>query len=82
MEDVKGHFGAEEAAMERGGYPRLVEHRREHRLFLRRLQALRLECDRQETELMPVLTELLESWFRQHEATMDRHAIDFLGLDS
>ena len=82
MEDVKGHFASEEAAMERGSYPRLAEHQQAHRLFVRRIHALRLECDRRQTELMSVLTELLESWFKHHEATLDRHAMEFLGLGS
>lgn len=80
IEDVTGHFTFEEEAMERGGYPRLADHQQQHRLFVRRLQALRGECDRQQTELMSVLTELLEGWFEQHEATLDRHALEFLGL--
>src|SRR5689334_3692227 len=44
IEDVKGHFTSEEEAMEQGGYPRLADHQHQHRLFVRRLHALREEC--------------------------------------
>jgi hypothetical protein len=29
---------------------------------------------------MPVLTELLENWFKNHERTADNHLLEFLGL--
>jgi len=81
VEDVREHFEYEELLMERGGYPRLEQHRSMHSSFLRRLVALRAECDRRETELMGVLVELLESWFKTHEQTADRHSIEYLKLD-
>lgn len=77
---VGAHFESEEAAMGRGGYPKLDEHRQHHRTFMRRLQVLRAECDRRETELMPVFTELLETWLKHHEGTEDKLALEFLGV--
>ncbi|MCC6666048.1 MAG: hemerythrin family protein [Polyangiaceae bacterium] len=79
--EVRGHFEYEELVMERGGYPELEQHRSMHASFLRRLVALRAECERRESELMGVLVELLESWFKSHEQTADRRAAEFLGLE-
>jgi hemerythrin-like metal-binding protein len=81
LADVRGHFQAEETVMEISRYPRLGEHRNQHRTFMKRLEALRIECDHKETELMSVLTEILESWFKTHEATADKDALDFMGIE-
>lgn len=81
MADVQKHFEYEELLMERAHYPRLEQHRNQHSSFLRRLIALRAECDRRETELMGVLVELLEAWFKSHEQTADRHAMEYLGIE-
>jgi hemerythrin-like metal-binding protein len=78
IDDVKLHFEHEELELERAAYPKLDAHRHLHASFIRRLTALRQECDRKETELMGVLVELLESWLSAHEATADREAIEFL----
>lgn len=81
IEDVRTHFELEEIEMDRAGYPRLEQHRGLHASFLTRLYALRLECDRRETELMGVLVELLEAWFKSHEQTADKHALEFLNIE-
>lgn len=80
LESVRIHFGSEEEEMEREGYPRLVEHRDHHRTFMRRLDLLRTECDRRQTELMATLTRSLENWFANHERTADKDVLEFLGL--
>jgi hemerythrin-like metal-binding protein len=76
--DVRKHFATEEAAMEAARYASLDGHRDEHEVFLRRLEIVRIECDRRETELMPLLTEMLDNWFRHHEDTWDRDAMAVL----
>lgn len=81
LRQVREHFEYEEILMQRGGYPRIEEHRQQHNGFLRRLEALRAECERRETELMGVLIELLEAWFRSHEQHADRPAIEYLGVE-
>ncbi|MBK7580408.1 MAG: hemerythrin family protein [Myxococcales bacterium] len=81
VQDVAEHFEHEELLMERGKYPAFEQHRNQHGSFLRRLTALRAECERRETELMGVLCELLEAWFKSHEETADRLALEFLKLD-
>ena len=47
---------------------------------MRRLEVVRLECDRKETELMPLLTEMLDNWFKHHEETWNREAMTSLNL--
>ncbi len=77
---VHEHFTSEEKEMEAGKYPRLHEHSIAHQTFLRRLKVARAECERRETELMGLVTELLENWFLHHERTADAHVLEFLGL--
>lgn len=80
LERVRQHFGSEEDQMEQAVYPKLASHRELHRTFMRRLELLRAECDRRQTELMATLTKSLESWFANHERTADKDALEFLGL--
>lgn len=82
LADVSGHFQAEETVMELSRYPRFAEHQSLHRTFMKRLEALRVECDRRETELMSVFIELLESWFKNHESTADKDALSFMGIET
>lgn len=82
LEVVHEHFEHEEREMKRAAYPRLEEHALAHQTFLRRLKVVRAECERRETELMALFTELLESWFKNHERTADRHVLEYLGLAS
>lgn len=77
---VRRHFDTEEDEMERSGYPKLAEHRLLHATFLRRLVALRAECDEQQTELMSTLIKSLETWLKNHERTADKDVLEFLGL--
>ncbi len=76
--DVGQHFAREEAAMESAKCADLDAHKNEHQVFLRRLVIVRAECDRKETELMPLLTEMLDNWFSHHEDTWDRDAMAVL----
>jgi hemerythrin-like metal-binding protein len=78
VETVRSHFEAEEKQMEKATYPLLVEHAKNHETFLRRLQILRAECDRRETELMSVFMDLLDNWFKNHERTADGLLLEYL----
>lgn len=81
LHDFDEHFSYEELIMDRGGYPRLDEHKAQHAAFLGKVHALRRECDRRETELMGVLVELLETWLRNHEKSADRDVARFLKIE-
>ncbi len=76
---MSGHFAAEELLMEKAEYAKFAEHKKMHSVFLERLERLRDECQRRQTELMGVLVELLETWFRHHEETADCDAASVLG---
>ena len=80
LETVRLHFASEEGEMERGGYPKLAEHRKLHHTFMRRLETLRAECDHGQTELMSALAGSLEAWLKNHERTADKDVLEFLGL--
>jgi len=75
---VTMHFESEEKAMEQAGYPLLAEHAANHATFVRRLQVLRAECDRRETELMAIFMDSVENWFKNHERTADGLVLDYL----
>lgn len=78
IERFRGHFADEQAAMAAATYPGLGEHRAEHTIFLRRLQVLRAECDRRETELMGTFIDLLKGWLKKHERTDDARFFAFV----
>lgn len=78
LDVVRQHFADEETQMTSAGYPKLVEHQASHATFLRRVQVLRSECNRRETELMSMFIDLLDAWFRNHERTADQHVLSFL----
>ncbi len=76
--DVDHHFSTEETLMLRAAYPGYHDHHAKHVAFVGRLAALRRQCDERRSELMGVLVQLLESWFKNHESTADRHLDEFL----
>jgi len=78
IETVQAHFDSEEGEMARVAFPMLDEHRANHDTFVRRLQVLRAECDRRETELMALFMDMLDNWFKNHERTADQHVLDYL----
>lgn len=78
IERFRGHFADEQAAMVAHTYPGLDEHEAEHAMFLRRLQVLRAECDRRETELMATFIDLLTGWLKNHERTEDARFFAFV----
>jgi hemerythrin len=79
--DIAEHFEFEENLMSQRGYPGVAEHRNEHESFRKKVAILRAECDHQQTELLGVLVELLESWFKTHEQTADREVAQFLSAE-
>ncbi len=78
---IRVHFATEEHLMRMNEYPKLEQHIEEHESFRQRLEILRKQCEDGKSELLEVLTDLLETWFRHHEATADRDAAQYIGLD-
>ena len=61
------HFAREEALLEQRGYPRLAEHKREHRLVEEELQELSRE-----------IMQILYFWLVEHIMKVDMHYKSFL----
>ena len=78
--DVRTHFAAEEALMEKAGYPRLHEHRYEHMRLRRRLSGISEHLD----AVGPTPTIIVESnelvceWFFDHIAESDAAVAKYL----
>lgn len=77
---TKEHFGREEAAMERAGYPSRDAHRYDHEYLIFRLEGLidRLLAEGPE-RAGDDLVELLRRWLTEHILTFDTAFACFLG---
>lgn len=66
-EYVERHFAVEEVAMERGGYPHIEQHRREHRRLSERVQEMRqLYADGEYAAVGPDMLIFLTHWLSNH----------------
>jgi hemerythrin len=74
MSYVRYHFASEESHMLRLRYPRLEEHRAEHRDYLRRLEALRshFEGEGDSPAVSMAVDSLLGAWLLDHIGRTDR----------
>jgi hemerythrin-like metal-binding protein len=75
---VRYHFSAEEALMERAGYPRLAEHRTLHAGFIKQLDRLRQAVANDDSGAERTLFEAVATWVRAHIGKEDRAIADFL----
>lgn len=74
---VRDHFSSEESLMVSVGYPRLEEHRREHRFFVdesRRLSVMRDEPGIDSEHLLV----FLKDWLLKHIAESDKKIVPYL----
>lgn len=76
---VDGHFGREEALMERAGYPDLVEHMSTHRRISHQVQDYRtaFEENGEIVDMEDFLT-FLGNWLKGHIAMSDAAYIPFV----
>lgn len=66
-EYVERHFAVEEDAMERGGYPHVDQHRREHRRLSQRVREMRQLYTEGEYEAVgPEMMMFLTHWLSSH----------------
>ncbi len=77
---VQDHFSTEERWMTRLEYPRLEEHRTEHRLFAAELdrRLAQFHARGPTASLVLELSDWLGTWLRQHVATVDLEMGRFL----
>ena len=71
------HFSAEEAHMERVGYPKLEEHRANHVAFAQRVSNARERHERGEAMGLGMLA-MLRNWMYEHVDGADRQFGDFV----
>lgn len=72
------HFADEERMLEAAGYPKLEQHRRQHRLFLDQVQAFRAQLDAGGTGLGHGMAQFLGSWLVNHIMVADKAYTPFL----
>ena len=78
LEDYgQNYFGAEEALMERQGYPELEAHQESHALFMSRMDEFSNRIAAGETIGLEMLN-FLSDWLTFHHGTVDRHYADYL----
>jgi hemerythrin len=66
------HFAEEEAMLERVGYARLEEHRRQHQQFLEQVEAFRAQISAGGAGLGYSMSRFLGSWLVNHIMVSDR----------
>lgn len=80
LDHVHSHFCAEEAQMQRSGFPPFRVHKAEHdRVYAElRLAVEHWVDDRELSRIQAYVCETLPTWMVQHIATMDRVTAQFL----
>jgi hemerythrin len=66
------HFAAEEALLERYGYPALDQHREEHQKFIARVNKFRDDLDQGGGTSSVAVLEFLKDWLARHIKQTDR----------
>ena len=68
------HFAAEEALMQKVGFPDLEQHRRKHQVFRQRLVDLRQQISSQGPTLMNIIqtNKTLVTWLVEHVQDLDQ----------
>jgi hemerythrin len=66
------HFAAEEALLERYGYPALDQHREEHKKFIARVNKFRDDLDQGGGTSSVAVLEFLKDWLARHIKQTDR----------
>ncbi|MBF0562385.1 MAG: hemerythrin family protein [Alphaproteobacteria bacterium] len=69
---MRAHFDSEETVMQQIRYPKLPDHRAQHDLMRRKLDALTADLDACTGIAVDELIDLLSTWLAQHIAGCDR----------
>jgi hemerythrin len=72
------HFKAEEAVMEKHGYPGLQTHRAEHKALTDKVLAFKKEYEVGTSVVTPQLMLFLQQWLKNHIQGVDQRYSDFL----
>jgi hemerythrin len=71
LDYTKFHFSAEEALLEKAGYPALAAHRAEHQRFIAKIDEFRQNISAGKGSSVPVLT-FLTDWLTRHIKQTDQ----------
>jgi hemerythrin len=69
---TKIHFATEERYMQEAQYPKLVEHQREHTVFMTEVMKLVRDCEKKEPDIQQKILNFLKDWYMVHIMGTDR----------
>jgi len=72
------HVGAEEALMEKHGFPGLAEHKTHHALFRRKVAGFAVDHQADPSGVPAELFDFMKTWLKTHVLEMDRLYAPFL----
>jgi len=72
------HFAAEEATLEKKGYPTLTAHKAEHKALLEKVRGYQKEYMEGKTGMAASLLQFLVEWLKQHIQQTDKKYSQFL----
>ena len=75
---TKTHFSAEEALLQRAGYPKLAEHRAEHQKFVAEVKKFKESLDSTGAEAPISVLSFLKDWLANHIKQTDKMYSDHL----
>jgi len=70
------HFAAEEKILEDAGYPKLKQHRSQHRQLLQKVERLQFEFDQQGKRITVEVREFLKYWLINHILKEDKAYVE------
>jgi hemerythrin len=72
VEYAQVHFSTEERYMQETQYPKFVEHKREHELFIAQVSKLVQDIEKNEPDIENKTLEFLKDWYLAHILGTDR----------
>ena len=75
---TKTHFAAEEAMLEKQGYPTLAAHKGEHKALLEKVQTYKKDFLEGKTGISASLLQFLVDWLKKHIQQTDKKYSQFL----
>ncbi len=74
---TKYHFSYEEEQFDRIGYPETISHKREHNIFIKKINKYKKKSDSGELILSVSLSEFLKDWLFNHIMRTDQRYVQY-----
>ncbi len=74
---TKYHFSYEEEQFDRIGYPETISHKREHNIFVKKINKYKKKSDSGELILSVSLSEFLKDWLFNHIMRTDQRYVEY-----